>query len=142
MSTLAGGGTPIVKENQSAMSFASSVNDIVFDAAGNYYYSDSFNHLVYKVDPNGYLSIVAGTGKPNYTGDNSLATETGIPYPSSLAFDSNQNLHIADGNNCIRKVNDTGIVSTLFCNDDAHTNAHVFAFDSSDNFTTLQYRPI
>jgi hypothetical protein len=37
------------------------------DAAGNVYFSAAY--CVFKLDPNGIMTRIAGTGKPGYSGD-------------------------------------------------------------------------
>src|SRR5215467_2834673 len=43
------------------------------DAQGNLYISDSFNHRIRKVAPNGVISTFAGTGIAGFSGDGGLA---------------------------------------------------------------------
>ncbi|MDA2930164.1 hypothetical protein MYX84_09490 [Acidobacteria bacterium AH-259-O06] len=53
-------------------------HDMVFDWEGNLYFTDSYNHSVRKVDTNGVITTVAGTGKraaaDQLTTDSSLLT--------------------------------------------------------------------
>src|SRR5438105_308731 len=48
---------------------------LAFDAAGNLYIADRFNHRVRKVGADGVITTVAGTGKPGYFGNGVNATE-------------------------------------------------------------------
>ncbi len=44
--------------------------DIAFDAAGNLYFSDTFNNRIRRVDArSGVISTVAGNGEAGYSGD-------------------------------------------------------------------------
>src|SRR5262249_6204044 len=52
-----------------------------FDASGNFYFSDSGNHRVRKIDLAGNISTVAGTGLNSFTGDNVPATGAAINNP-------------------------------------------------------------
>jgi uncharacterized protein (TIGR03437 family) len=90
-------------------------NGIAFDSSGNLYIADTGNHVVRKVDHStNIISTVAGNNYSAYSGDGAAATSANLSYPSSLAFDSAGNLYIADTNNdCIRKVNSSGIISTF-----------------------------
>ena len=47
------------------------------DGAGNLYFTDSHNHRVRKVDPNGIISTMAGTGQNPYAGDGVQAARGG-----------------------------------------------------------------
>jgi hypothetical protein len=94
--------------------------DIAFDSSGNMYIADYWNNVVRKVDTSGIITTVigngynAGTGNGGYSGDGGLATAAELYGPTGLAFDALWNLYIADAhNNVIRKVNTSGIISTI-----------------------------
>ncbi len=94
-------------------------DDIAFDSAGNYYIADAGSNTVRKVNiATGVISTYAGlynpTGLP-LSGDGGPATLALLCFPSALAFDSNNNLYIADFyNSVIREVNAaTGIITTF-----------------------------
>jgi hypothetical protein len=85
-----------------------------FDADGNVYISCEFAHLVFKIDSEGTISRVAGTGEAGFSGDGGLATEAQLFSPTGMAFDSDGNLYIADSLNArIRKVDSNGIITTV-----------------------------
>jgi sugar lactone lactonase YvrE len=71
-------------------------NGIVIDPAGNLYIADEFNHRVRKVNRNGEISTVAGTGTVGSSGDNGPATAADLNQPVALALDTSQNLFIAE----------------------------------------------
>jgi hypothetical protein len=52
-----------------------------------------------------------------YTGDGGQATDALLMTPLGIAFDrALNNLYISDyGNNCLRKVSQAGIITTLIC---------------------------
>jgi sugar lactone lactonase YvrE len=84
------------------------------DALGNLYISDSYNNRIRKVNTNGIITTVAGIGTMTYSGDGGQATNAGIYSPFGVAIDSEGNLYIADtGNQRIRKVNTSGIITTI-----------------------------
>ncbi len=61
-----------------------------------------------------YIATVAGNGIYGYSGDGGAATAAKINGPDGVAIDTIGNLYIADNsNNCIRKVNNLGIISTF-----------------------------
>jgi sugar lactone lactonase YvrE len=88
---------------------------LVFDAAGNLFFSDSSNHRVRKVDTSGIVSTVVGGGAPaDGLGDGGPAIAARMMYPDGLAIDSSGNLFIADaGQQRVRKVDPAGIITTV-----------------------------
>jgi streptogramin lyase len=60
------------------------------------------------------ISTVAGNGTQNFSGDGGQATAAQMNYTSDMAFDASGNMYIADNfNNRIRKVNTSGIITTM-----------------------------
>ena len=86
------------------------------DGIGNIYISDTENHrvLVFEVSTK-RIEVMAGTGTFGFSGDGLPATEAEMANPTSLAFDQNGNLYIADTkNHRIRRVDrKTGIINTV-----------------------------
>ena len=67
-----------------------------------------------KIDPDGIITTIAGTGVPGYSGDRGPATEAQVEDAAGLAFDADGNLYIADAtNDRIRKVSPSGFISTM-----------------------------
>ena len=84
------------------------------DASGNLYAADYADHRIRKIAPNGTISTVAGNGTQGYSGDGGPATAAQLYQPWDVAVDGAGNLYIADsGNNCIRKVSVSGIITTV-----------------------------
>jgi len=84
------------------------------DASGNLFIADANNNAVRKVNISGIISTVAGNGTPGYSGDGAAATSAQLGEPADVALDASGNLYIADCyNNRIRKVNTSGIISTI-----------------------------
>ena len=82
------------------------------DSAGNFYAADTLNHRIVKV-ANGLVTIVAGNGKPGFSGDNGPATAAQLVFPAGVTVDAAGNLYIADtGNQRIRKVSN-GVITTV-----------------------------
>ena len=85
---------------------------LTLDGAGNLYIADN-SCRVRKVDTAGMISTVAGAGCGS-GGDGGPATQAYLYYPQGLALDGSGNLYIADSsNNSIRKVDGTGIITTV-----------------------------
>jgi sugar lactone lactonase YvrE len=93
--------------------------DTKVDANGNLFIADSANNRIRKVDTNGIITTVAGSGPgfPAYgtfSGDGGAATNAGLWYPTGVAVDDAGNLFIADNyNRRIRKVDTNGIITTV-----------------------------
>jgi len=121
---------------------------LVFDHAGNLYFSDEGNSRVRKINTSGIISTVAGTGTSGYGGDGGPATAAQLRQPCWLAISSIGELFIPDWtDNRIRKVDNLGIISTVAGNGTAGdsgdggaaTSASIgscnaIAFDESGDF--------
>ena len=78
------------------------------------YFSDETNNVVRKIDANGIITTVAGTGSPGYSNDGQPGNTAQLDGPEGLAVDGNGNLYIADRyNNRIRKVRPDGTIATF-----------------------------
>ena len=117
ISTIAGNGTAGYSGDGAQASAAqlNGVTGIALDAAGNLYIVDQSNHRIRIVNTTtGIINTFAGNGTGAYTGDGGQATAASLHYPSGVATDLNGNIYISDaGNNCIRKVDATGTISTI-----------------------------
>jgi sugar lactone lactonase YvrE len=89
---------------------------VAVDNAGNIFIADYGNNRIRKVNiATGIITTVAGNGSGGFAGDNGPATDAGLTFASSLAFDSAGDLFIADAaDNRVREVNHaTGIITTV-----------------------------
>ena len=68
---------------------------LVFDAAGNLYVSDTYNHRIRKIGTDGVIRTVAG-GSFGFSGDGGLATKASLAYPKMIALDAAGNIYIPD----------------------------------------------
>jgi type IX secretion system substrate protein/NHL repeat-containing protein len=113
ISTIAGGGSG----GDGGQATAASLNSpckVAFDNAGNFYIADEYNQAVRKVNSIGIISTVAGNYSAGYSGDGGQATAASINYCEYIQVDGLGNLYIADKlNNVVRKVNTTGIITTI-----------------------------
>ena len=94
---------------------SNAVFGIAVDVHGNVYISDYNNDNIRKVNTSGIISTIAGVaGIVGYSGDGGSATAAKFAGPVGLALDAVGNLYIADqNNNVIRKIDTTGIITTV-----------------------------
>lgn len=80
--------------------------DIACTPEGELFVADSKNHVVRRIDADGIVTTVAGTGVMGVSPDATLATEANMDTPSALYYHApTQTLYIADTYNCqIKKV--------------------------------------
>src|ERR1700692_1600398 len=60
---------------------------VAIDTHGNFFIADPDNEMVFKVDTNGILTVVAGNGILGHTGDGDPATSASFQLPQSVAVD-------------------------------------------------------
>jgi len=85
---------------------------IAVDAAGNVYVADLGNNLIRKINLNGIVTTLAGSGATGSA--NGAGTAASFSAPSGIAVDAAGNVYVADyGNNLIRKVTPEGVVTTF-----------------------------
>ncbi len=110
---------------------------VIVDTAGNLYISDLYNSRVRKVDVSGIITTIVGNGISGFSGDGGPATAAEIN-AFGLALDASGNIYIADcGNQCIRKVAKSGIISTV-----AGNTVNGFSGDGGQATAAELYCPI
>ncbi len=88
--------------------------DVALDSKGNLYIADGDNHRVRKVDRDGIIHTVAGTGKAGNSGDGGPATKAALNEPSSIDLDEEGNLYIlCHRTSVVRKVDQSGTITTI-----------------------------
>lgn len=124
ITTIAGGGADYDSNNIPATEALVSPLSVAVSVTGDIYYSDTSR--VRKINTNGMVSTVAGTGEFGFSGDGGLATMAQLSVPQGIALDKKGNLYIADtgnsgaysGNQRIRRVSVDGVITTVaggFC---------------------------
>jgi sugar lactone lactonase YvrE len=117
ITTIAGGGTG---GDGGPATNASLINPgyIAIDNKGCIYISENSAHRVRKIDNNGIISTIAGTGTIGFAGDGGLANASKLNQPAGIAVDSVGNVFISDAvNNRIRKIDyATGVINTVVGN--------------------------
>ena len=87
---------------------------LAFDTSGNLYIAEQLNNRIRKVTVStGLISTIAGNGTAGFSGDGGLAVTAVVYNPASVCFDRSGNIFIVDaGNERIRKISNSGIIST------------------------------
>lgn len=87
---------------------------LAIDAEGNVYVTEYIGHRIRKIDTEGIITTVAGTGEHGFSGDGGPATEAQLYSPHDIEFDAEGNLYIAEEvNNRIRMIDAEGVISTV-----------------------------
>jgi sugar lactone lactonase YvrE len=86
---------------------------MAMDGAGRVYVADTYNHTIRRIEPDGRVSTVAGSGG-QYGATDGTGAEARFFNPAGVAIDVAGNLLVADaGNHIIRKITSGGVVTTL-----------------------------
>ena len=110
--TTVAGGAPVATPVTATSISIGQPRRMAADSAGNLYFTSG--NCVYKINSSGSMSLVAGSGRPGFTGDNGPAVSAQLNLPLGLAVDSANNLYIADSvNNRIRIVTPNGTINTF-----------------------------
>jgi len=93
---------------------------------GALYFCELTNHTIRRIDRNGVITTVAGTGKKGYAGDGGPAVKAELNDPHEVRFDKQGNLFFVEPlNNAVRRIDaKTKIITTV-----AGTGAAGFAGD-------------
>ena len=95
---------------------------IAVDAAGNVYIADTRNAVIRRIDADGIITTIAGTGEHGFSGDGGPATEAQLSNPAALVVDAQGRLYFADdpsgdfNESHIRMIDAEGIITTLVTN--------------------------
>lgn len=112
VSTFAGTGVAGADDGTTQATFNSPLG-VAADQAGNVYVADYGNDLIRKITADGTVSTIAGKQGVSGMADGQDTTAR-FNLPESVAVDATGNIYVADnGNNAIRKITPTGLVSTL-----------------------------
>ena len=90
---------------------SSAIHALTFDRDGSLLICDTENHMILRLR-NGRITVVAGDGRNDYSGDGGPATQASLSAPMDVEVDAAGNLYIADSR-AIRRVSPTGIITTV-----------------------------
>jgi len=115
ITTIAGTGT-LASSGDGGLAVNASLafpRGVAADGSGNIYITESYGARVRKVNSAGIISTFAGTGVVGFSGDGGQAINAQFDSPSGICTDPSGNVYISDMfNHGIRKVNNSGIIST------------------------------
>ena len=89
--------------------------DVALDSDGSLYIADGANNRIRKVDSNGTITTVVGTGRTEFSDDGDPAHKASLSMPYSIALDGEGNLYVVDtGNYRVRRIDaSTGVITTV-----------------------------
>lgn len=111
ITTIAGTGRAVSAGDGGPLSKASfnRPEQMAIDNEGNWYISEGAGNRIRKVNKQGIISTVAGTGKAGYSGNGRIATRAKLNGPTGLAIGNNGHLYIADSfNSVVRRLDPDG----------------------------------
>jgi cysteine-rich repeat protein len=87
---------------------------VAVDTMGRIYVADTFDARIRRVELDGTITTVAGTGQYGFSGDGGPATRAQLAKPDGVAIDASGQVYIADTyNHRIRKVALDGTITTI-----------------------------
>lgn len=106
INTFAGGGSNGLGDGGQATSAQlNQPNGIIIDNQGNIVFTDYQNQRVRKIDSNGIITTIAGTGTSGFSGDGGNSLQAQLGGPNGICYDSFDGYYISEySNNRIRKV--------------------------------------
>lgn len=109
--------------------------NIKTDASGDVFFINGLANRLEEATPAGKISTIAGAGPNLFTGDGGPAISATFANPNALAFDTQGNLYVADtNNNRIRRIDASGIVSTVVGDGGPVYNQDPLCLPDQDNF--------
>lgn len=111
VSTFAGTGKAGNLDADRLSATFNSPTGICTDNTGNFYVADFLNHTIRKIDGEGFVTTLAGSGRPGFA--DGFADEAQFNFPRGIAIDGFGNLFVGDSwNHRIRKITPDGNVTT------------------------------
>ncbi len=87
---------------------------IALDAERRLLIADTYNHRIRRIDRQGVITTIAGTGTAASSGDGGLATAASLNGPQDVAVDRDGNVVVADTYNAlVRRIDRAGVITTV-----------------------------
>lgn len=87
---------------------------LAVDSEGRLLIADSGNNRIRRIEKDGTIHTIAGTGKQGYRGDDGPAAEAEFNQPQSMVADRQGGIYVSDEHNhCIRYIASDGCVRTI-----------------------------
>lgn len=102
----------VARDWSGSIVYFNGLTGIAVDANANLYIADKQRNLIRKISVDGVVSTIAGSGEQGFA--DGPAADAKFNWLQGIALDEAGNIFIADaGNNRIRKLSPTGMVSTI-----------------------------
>ena len=87
---------------------------IHFDTDGSMYFADNASHTIRKVDTNGIITTLVGTGERGFSPDGARATDAKLDSPFGVAVSADGMVYFSDTNNHrVRRITPAGAIETV-----------------------------
>lgn len=88
---------------------------VVIGPDGAIYFCDTMNHVIRRIDRNGVITTIAGSGRKGYSGDGGFAIKAELNEPYEVRFDRQGNLFFVERmNHVVRRVDRvTQVITTV-----------------------------
>lgn len=108
-------GSDFAADGASALAaIFSQTEGIAIDSSGVIYVADADGNRVRRINLDGSIQTVAGTGVAGFAGDGGPSNAAMLSHPYGVAVDPQGNLYIADlGNGRVRKISSSGTITTV-----------------------------
>jgi len=112
VTTFAGSGVAGSADGTGTAATFNYPSGIVMDASGNLFVADEINNKIRKITSAGVVTTFAGSGVAGAA--DGTGTAATLSFPVGLAIDASGNLYVGEeGNDNIRKITPTGVVTTF-----------------------------
>lgn len=89
-------------------------SSIAVDSTGRLYFAELHSNRIGRVNADGRLQVIAGTGLPGLGADGADATRSQLANPTHIAFDKDGNLLVVEqGNHRVRRITPAGAIATV-----------------------------
>jgi hypothetical protein len=115
---------------------------LAYDHAGNLIFADTDNNRVRKVDTAGIITTIAGTGARGYSGDGGPGNLAKINRPVDIEIGDDNTVYFTDVyNSCVRKVDPSGVISSVVGRCSSDPKHYGFAGDGGPPLEATLNRP-